>query len=315
MLVDISVASVTEGPGAFPEWRWLRASSAIQDRKRSPCFERDPGVRAAIDFLEMASQCVDQFDWERLKEKWPDEYTAVSFWVDPVTISTDTPKHRRPPIFQVRRHATLEAYLLAQLRHDTIAGKIGMSTAAVAIYENWFYDFRPHFNNTVWVTTKGIRGDIAGSNGCSFENILRLYGWKYGAGRVDDLLSGTGFDADFQRLLRDDMLGQLLKSSVIQSREIHHQVTLFEATRGMLETSDRLREAEIAAGQDFRSKSERNYIEQIEERMRTRKWCMVEVPDQVSQQLPAVESRLAVQLGYDKDYSTLPPPPRPVAPA
>jgi hypothetical protein len=301
----INATATLSGPGAFPEWRWKRASEALANRKRSPCFEKDEGVIAAMEFMDDMGRCFDQYDWERLNERLPDQYMAMTFWVDPDSMTTRTREDERPSIFQLRRHAALEAYLLSKLRHDEIAGRMGMTAEAVAIYETWFFDFRSHANSTVWITTKGVRGDVAGSNTCSFENVLRLHGWKYGPQRVDDLLTGTGFDDNLRKSLRDEMLDHLLKSSAISARNVYHQGVLFEATRGMLETSDRLREAEIAAGKDFRSQSEKNYIEQIEAEMKGHSWCMLQVPDPVAKQTPAKEHRIAVQLGYDKDYSQL----------
>lgn len=299
----INATATLSGPGSFPEWRWRRASEAFAGRKRSPCFEKDPGVIAAIEFLDDMNRCFDQYDWERLSERLPDQYMAMTFWVEPDSMSPRAREDERPTIFQIRRHAALEAYLLSGIRHDEIAGKMGMTAAAVAIYETWFFDFRPHINSTVWITTKGVRGDVAGSSTCSFEHILRLHGWKHGAKRVDDLLTGTGYNENLRKELRGETLDHLLKSAAISARNVYHQGVLFEATRGMLETSDRLREAEIAAGKDYRSQNEKNYIEQIEAEMRSHAWCMLKVPDPVAKQTPAKEHRVAVQLGYDKDYS------------
>ena len=65
------------GPFAAPEWRWLRARRYVQDRKRSPAIERDPGVLAAIEFMEETSKCFDDYDWEKLQERYMDEYLAM----------------------------------------------------------------------------------------------------------------------------------------------------------------------------------------------------------------------------------------------
>lgn len=295
-------------PHRAPEWRWLTAQKAIAERRCSPALEKDKEVVKAVKFLEIMSVCQDDWDFEDLYRKQPDAYLALSFWVPPsrynAVIATE-----RPTIVEARRQATLEAYLLAGLPHDEVANKLCLTPEAVMVYENWFYDFRPRLGSVEWVSTQGIRGDVAGTSGCSFENLLRLYGWRYGAKMVDDLLAGTDLGDKTFETLRRDTLYHLTKNSAIMSRATYHHSVTFEAASRAQELHDRNLMAKVEAGQDFRSSDEAQWFTTISDEMQHQQDWKIQgiLPAELESQIPKAEHRLAVRLGFEPDLSNVTP--------
>jgi hypothetical protein len=287
---------------ACPEWRWLRAQRIFNEDKRSLAFEKDAKVIEAYQFIKATESCSNDYDYEDLFRAEPDKFTALQHWIDPIKFVT--PVHAdRPTVIESRRQAALEAYLLTGVTRDVVAERMGISIEAVGIYESWFYDFRPHFNTTSWISTYAIRGDVAGTSGCYFDHILRLVGWKGGLKEVNELLAGIKYSESTINLLQSDTFHQLLKGSAVSSRNVHHQATLFEAMNRMVETVDKRKEIEILAGKDFKSEGERDYILQTAKDIESKAWCMVDTTKDVEDFAPAVEKRIAVQLGYEPDLS------------
>lgn len=289
-------------PFNSPEWRWQRAQWIHNEHKRSPALDSDLQVREAHRFLVRTLKCTNDYGWDRLWDEEPDNCMAISFWIDPVRF-TPAKMAEKPDMLEIRRQAALEAYLLAQLPHQEVANKMGLTTEAVRTYEKWFYDFRPKMGVFNWITTYATRGDVSGASGCSFEHMLRLHGWKYGVQAVDELLTGTGYSDAVQSALRTEMKGHLVKSACVASRNVYSQATLFEATNRMLESGDRLKEIEITAGQDYHSDDEKKYIKQTEEDLAKHAWCMVEVPPKIEATISPVEKRISVRLGLEPDLS------------
>ncbi len=293
------------GPHRAPEWRWLRANWFREKRETSITAQSDDGVLAAFNFSKELRSCKKQSDFERLYFKYPDEYHAVGFWVEHVANIMTIPEAERPSIHAKRRHAAIEAYLLSGANHDVIANKLGITPNAVGVYENWFFDFRAYLHSPMIISTLYVRGDVAGTNACNFEHLLRLYGWKYGIQVVDELLTGTTYSEKLQTALRNDQMLHLTKNSAILARGPDcHPAVVFEATSRAIELHDRLRQAEIEAGKAFESEEKAAWINDIKTDMAQGSWCVVEIPKGAEKQAGAIEHRLAVQLGYEEAPAT-----------
>lgn len=293
------------GPHRAPEWRWLRATWYRDKREASPAAQADEGVAAAYEFCNKLKKCRTQPDFERLYFQHPDEFHAVSFWVEPVARASLLPEELKPTIYDKRRQAAIEAYLLTEMKHDDIAVKLGVTPNVIGIYENWFFDFRPFLASPLIISSLYVRGDVAGSATCSFEHMLRLYGWKYGKDAVDQMLTGTGYNEKLEKHLRIDQKQHLLKTSAILARGCNaHPAVIFEATRGAVELDDKLRQVEIESGKAYESEEKTARIKEIRDDMNMHNWCMIEIPDGAEKDVNPVEHRLSVQLGYEKAPNT-----------
>lgn len=287
-------------PHRAPEWRWLRATWLREKKEVSLAAQHDDGVRAAYEFSKQLYNCRSASDYERMYFKYPDEYSALSFWVEPVGNISRLPEERRPTIYDRRRQATIEAYLLSGINHDEIGLKLGVTPSAVGVYENWFFDFRKFRSSPLIISTLYIRGDVAGTHSCDFEHLLRLYGWKYGAQFVDELVSGTAYSEKLVDHLRADKLQHLVKNAALLARGANiHPAAVFEATSRTLEIHDRRKQFDIENGKDFKSEEEANWVKELREDMNKQHWCMVDIPPGAEKSAQNVEHRLAVQLGYE----------------
>jgi hypothetical protein len=283
-----------------PEWRWLRAGSIRSSRRRTLAAEQDTAVQHAVSFLAAIEKCKNELDWDDLREDRPDECEAYMYWVDPDMYNRPS---ARLDLKEVRRQAALEAYLLTGAPHTTVASRMGMTTPAVAIYETWFYDFRSKLNIPHWIGTHGLRGDVAGQNGISFEHLVRIFGLNYGIEAVDDLLRGTNYSAATKKALRQETSDHLMKGSAIASRNYINPISLLEAARGQLEIEDRRHQFDVQVGAEFRDKAQETYYETVESELGGMNWAVVEIPEKVEEFLPSTEKRLSVQLGYEPDLS------------
>lgn len=289
-------------PFSSPEWRWQRAQVIWGDQKMSISLEPDLEVRNAYYFLKKVLLCSSDYEWDKLCNAEPDNCMALSFWIDPVRF-TPAGATNRPDVFEVRRQAAIESYLLTGASADVVAKKVGITKEAVKRYESWFYDFRDKVDRMDWMPTYAMRGDVAGTSGCSFEHFIRAQAWQYGVEAVDDLLRGVGYSDATIKNLRRDVFSHLGKGGSIASRNIYHQATLMEALGRQTELHDRIKEMEIMAGKDYKSNEEKQYAERAESELASYAWCVVSVPEAVEAAIPKVEKRIAVQLGLSTDYS------------
>jgi hypothetical protein len=274
----------------------------LNENKRSLAFEKDAKVVEAYHFQKAIAACTNDYDYEDLFHSSPDKFTAASFWIEPVKFTTPVISDR-PTVMEVRQQAALEAYMLTGATQEVVANKMGISRLAVSIYESWFYDFRPHYATAPWMSTFGMRGDVSGCSGCTFEHLLRQVGWKCGIEAVDDLLSGIQYGEATIEMLRTNNFHHLVKGAAVAARNVYHQATLFEAANRMIEAVDKRREIEVMAGNDYKSEDEKAHILQSEADLKSKAWCMVEAPKDAEESVPAVEKRISVQLGYEPDLS------------
>src|SRR5262249_45385186 len=121
-------------PFKAPCWRWQRAGYLL-DHGRQPLQDLDDVVTGEAGLFRKAlPRCRPAADREQPAQDYPGLF-------EPHAVYTGEPLRR----------AELEARLLAGSDDITIAVKLGLSPAAVAVYHDLYFDVRPHLNAHAYV--------------------------------------------------------------------------------------------------------------------------------------------------------------------
>ena len=153
-------------PFKDPCWRWLRCGYLL-DHGHTPLRQDDDLTHQAWHFRRALTQCRTDADREQLAQDYPALFEAHAFF------ST----------------AELEARLLAGSDDRTVAGKVGLSPAAVAVYHDLFFDVRPHLNAHAYVLGVVLGGKpFGGLTLDDRETILKALGYQLGDKAVDAVL-------------------------------------------------------------------------------------------------------------------------------
>jgi hypothetical protein len=159
-------------PFKAPCWRWLRCCY-LHDHGRQPLQDLDDAVTREVWFFRKTlSQCRTDADREQLTQDYPALTEAYAVYTG-----------------EPLRRAELEARLLAGSDDLTIAGKLGLSPAAVAAYHDLYFDVRSHLNAHAYVL-----GVVLGGKPCGGlplddrETILKTLGYQLGDRAVDAVL-------------------------------------------------------------------------------------------------------------------------------
>jgi hypothetical protein len=160
-------------PFKDPCWRWQRAGYLL-DHGRQPLQDLDDAVTREVWFFRRSlTQCRTDADREQLARDYPALFEAHAFFTTAEPI----------------RRAEMDAQLLAGSDDFTVAGKLGLSPAAVALYHDLYFDVRPHLNAHAYVL-----GVVLGSKpfgGLTLddrETILKTLGYQLGDKAVDAVL-------------------------------------------------------------------------------------------------------------------------------
>src|SRR5262249_46650398 len=159
-------------PFQDPCWRWQRCNYLF-DHGRQPLPDLDDAVTGkAWLFRKALTQCRTDADREQLALEFPGLAEAHSVYTG-----------------ELLRRAGLEARLLAGSDDFTIAGKLGLSPAAVAVYHDLYFDVRPHLNAHAYVLGVVLGGKpFGGLTLDDRETILKTLGYQLDDKAVDAVL-------------------------------------------------------------------------------------------------------------------------------
>jgi hypothetical protein len=159
-------------PFKDPAWRWQR-SGYLFDHGRPPLRQDDALTHQAWRFRRALNRCRTEVDREQLAQDYPALTAAHAFF------TTAEPLRR----------AEMEARLLAGSDDRTVAGKLGLSPAAVAAYHGLFFDVRPHLDAHVFILGVVLGGKPFGVlEPDDREAILKILGYQLGGEAVDAVL-------------------------------------------------------------------------------------------------------------------------------
>jgi hypothetical protein len=154
-----------------PAWRWL-LTGYLLDHGRYPLRQDDEATYQAWRFRRALTCCRTDADREQLALEFPGLAEAHGVYT-------------AEPL----RRAELEARLLAGSDDFTVAGKLGLSPAAVAAYHDLFFDVQPHLNAHVYVLGVVLGGKpFGGLTLADRETILKTLGYQLGDKAVDAVL-------------------------------------------------------------------------------------------------------------------------------
>jgi hypothetical protein len=155
-------------PFKDPGWRWLRCCYLL-DHGRQPLQDLDDAVTREIWFFRRALTCCrTDADREQLAQDHPGLFEAHAFFTTAEPI----------------RRAELEARLLAGSDDLTVAGKLGLSPAAVAAFHDLYFDVRSHLNAHVYVLGVVLGGKpFGGLTLDDRETILKTLGYRANASK------------------------------------------------------------------------------------------------------------------------------------
>jgi hypothetical protein len=159
-------------PWKDPAWRWQRAGYLL-DHGRQPLPDLDDAATGeAWLFRKALSRCRTDADREQLALEFPGLAEAHGVYSG-----------------EPLRRAELEARLLAGSDDFTVAGKLGLSPAAVSVYHDLFFDVRPHLDAPVYVLGVVLGGKpFAVLKPDDRESILKTLGYQLGDKAVDAVL-------------------------------------------------------------------------------------------------------------------------------
>ena len=159
-------------PFKDPGRRWQRAGYLL-DHGRLPLPDLDDAVtREAWLFRKALTQCRTDADREQLAFEFPGLAEAHGVYTG-----------------EPLRRAELDARLLAGSDDLTVAGKLGLSPAAVAAYHDLYFDVRPHLNAHAYVLGVVLGGKPFGGLPLDDrETILKTLGYQLGDKAVDAVL-------------------------------------------------------------------------------------------------------------------------------
>jgi hypothetical protein len=173
MFVRTMFLPTIHDPLKDPAWRWERSGYLI-DHGRQPLQALDDDLTwEAWRFRRALSRCRDDADRAQLAREYPGLAEAhAGYTGEPL------------------RRAELEARLLAGADDPTVAGRMGLSPAAVAAYHDVHFEVRPHLKAHVY-----ILGVVLGGGRVFYAPdptdqglLLRLFGYQMGEWAVDALL-------------------------------------------------------------------------------------------------------------------------------
>jgi hypothetical protein len=145
----------------------------LLDHNRQPLRQDDDATRQAWLFRRALTCCRSDADREQLAQDYPGLFEVHAFF------TTAEPLRR----------AELEARLLAGSDDLIVAAKLGLSSAAVAVYHDLYFDVRSHLNAHVYVLGVVLGGKpFGGLTLDDRETILKTLGYQLGDKAVDALL-------------------------------------------------------------------------------------------------------------------------------
>jgi hypothetical protein len=145
----------------------------LLDQGRPPLRQDDEATWSAWLFRKALGRCRTDADREQLAQDCPALAEAHTFF------TTAEPLKRWE----------LEARLLAGSDDRTVAGKLGLSPAAVAAYHDLYFDVRPHLNAHAYVLGVVLGGKPFGVLAPDDrEAILKILGYQLGGEAVDAVL-------------------------------------------------------------------------------------------------------------------------------
>jgi hypothetical protein len=156
-----------------PQRRLLRCRYLLEHGRRPHPRLDDPQTRTAFQFLRAYQRCRDEDARRRVARQRPALAEAHAFY------STATSLAR----------SEVEARLLAGAGDDAVAGRCGLSAAAVAWFHDLFFDVRPYLKARDYIVNVVIgpkaHADLSEDDA---ETLLRLFAYLGGTHVLDSLI-------------------------------------------------------------------------------------------------------------------------------
>jgi len=183
-------AEALAGPFRSCDWRHLEARAlAVENRTPSPRMHDEATARLA-HFYRKSRACRNQFDRRRLKRGDGEVFAAVELFN-----STGD-----------GGGLVAQALALANEPPEDIAGRIGVTTAAVSFFEDAYFDARSRLENRDFILNHVVR---LGEENVDARELLRkaflMFGYVSG-GPAIDLLTGSPENLFPKLKVRDGLL-------------------------------------------------------------------------------------------------------------